>query len=357
MTIESTKKTIPSIASRYSAFVFAAVFPAGCFLICNNHPPILNAYQSGNLDIYAGLLLAWPSNAPMLPLVGLAMLAMTAWLVRPSLSALLIVRLGVYSGLVLSAQYIVLLIFVGGFFRLVLPMFLAAPFLFAAVYIPAYFASKTKRFTIKHVMMLTTFVAVLLAILAAFDLGLSFLQSSGHLLFIACLADPVLAVITYGMVSRLIWNESHSSPAKTRYLACIAWLATWTVMWRSSIVLMLEEYAKLPTNPACYVCGVAAQGHRWITRAKRTSDGRHWVSPQLRQIKFLELSLMAAFPRLHAILRSGYDVAGPPIAKTLSGSQSIATLGHLALMPLQLVGVLLARALRIPQDSIDRIYK
>ena len=342
-------------AWRGYALVTGVILPACCFLVCLNNPPVLDMYQSGELEIYTALLVMWPSCAPMLPLVAFSMASFLAWLFRPDLSRFFVVRLGLYSGLLLTIQYLVIVVLMTGPFSFIVALF-AGPILFGLVYVLAYFAMRLKRFSIAHLMMLTTIVALIFLISRILGVRET-LQAGGLLFFATCIADPVLSVFPYAVASRRVWQSDQSTSLPAWCCIWILWGVYWWASWRASIVIMMDEYAQLSPNPNCYLCGVAAQGHRWLTGAERTRDGRHVVSPQLRQLKFLEFAWRAAFPQFHRRLRWGYDIVGPPVAKQLQGFPMLATLGHLCLLPLQGAAFLTAKCLAIPRDSVDRIYR
>ncbi len=67
-------------------------------------------WQSGRLDVYAGLMLEWPSLVPFLPLLVLSMVALGAICWDPCYVRLSWVRLGLYGGALLSIQYLIAVI-------------------------------------------------------------------------------------------------------------------------------------------------------------------------------------------------------------------------------------------------------
>jgi len=108
-----------------------------------------------------------------------------------------------------------------------------------------------------------------------------------------------------------------------RCLGVMTWLGVWFAAWRLSVIVMLEKYMQLPTQPPqrCYVATAAARGHaRFVGSTFVVShDGtRIAVNAQLRYLKAAELMLLCAAPRCHRQVRRIYDFIGPRIAARLS---------------------------------------
>lgn len=130
--------------------------------------------------------------------------------------------------------------------------------------------------------------------------------------------------------------------------------------WRTSLNLMMEEYAKLPTtNPNCYVSSAAANGHPDFVRSRavRCSQGNIvLINQQMRRVKFLELALMCFSPYLHRWVRKTYDRIGPTLARILCSHPLLADIAFVLLVPFEGLAELIRLALGIPNKAIARMY-
>jgi hypothetical protein len=112
-----------------------------------------------------------------------------------------------------------------------------------------------------------------------------------------------------------------------------------------ALVKAQQVYAELPDEPPCFVVTAASQGHPAVVgrRAPVLRGGRlRLANQQLRELWAFEDRLAARAPRLHARLRTVYNVVGPVVARQVRGPWA-ADLMFLALWPAQ---VALRRALR-----------
>ena len=124
-----------------------------------------------------------------------------------------------------------------------------------------------------------------------------------------------------------IYAARHSGVKRLRFslarlLGVVTWLAAYLGAWRTSVLLMLQEYAKLPTTPPedCYVSTAAARGHRRLVGAEEYAapTGKAYrVNNQMRYLKAAELLLAALSPPAHRTCRRVYDRIGPVLAGML----------------------------------------
>ena len=125
--------------------------------------------------------------------------------------------------------------------------------------------------------------------------------------------------------------------------------------------MMLVEYAKLPANPPnCYVSSAAANGHSKLVKsfyvqAKAGANG-YWVNRQMQRLKFLEFALKGISPRTHGCIRVGYNLIGPMLARLCKCNRLLADLTFLMLKPLELLAVLIQKAMHVPEKAIQGIY-
>jgi hypothetical protein len=120
-------------------------------------------------------------------------------------------------------------------------------------------------------------------------------------------------------------------------LLVFAWLSAHLAAWRISVLVMLEEYAALPTTPPsrCFVCTAVAHGHPRVVRSSVYLDASgtaHRANDQLCYLKAFELLLAASSPRLHRGCRWIYDWMGPRLAAAIV-HPVLADLGYLLLKP------------------------
>jgi hypothetical protein len=154
-------------------------------------------------------------------------------------------------------------------------------------------------------------------------------------------AAPTWAAAVYAYQSMRLW-KSQGGRLQLRLwqvLTVFTWLAAYLAAWRAAVVLMLQAYARLPTEPPgdCYIATAAARGHgRFVgSREVVCHDGStRRVNPQLAYFKCGELVLKATVPRLHETIRRVYDMLGPRVARLLI-HPLVADIAYLALKPLE----------------------
>jgi hypothetical protein len=147
------------------------------------------------------------------------------------------------------------------------------------------------------------------------------------------------AVAAYGYMAFSVFRHNRGDRFQftlRQLLGVTTWLAAYMGCWRLSVILMLREYATLPTEaPDCYVCTAASRGHRWLVRAEEhfgTSGEVHRVNDQMRRLKCAELVLKQSAPSVHRACRAIYDRVGPPMAATLV-HPLLADVAYLSLKP------------------------
>jgi hypothetical protein len=122
-------------------------------------------------------------------------------------------------------------------------------------------------------------------------------------------------------------------------LIVFTWIAAYLAAWRAAVVLMLQAYAKLPTEPPgdCYIATAAAGGHGRLVGSRRVlcrNGSTRRVNLQLAYFKCGELVFQAMLPGLHQIVRRVYDTLGPYLARLLV-HPVVADAAYLALKPLE----------------------
>ena len=251
----------PSKRLRVLLFVYGVAGPVVCFLLTYVVGlSVSGPWQSGEAKDYFEVLLSPPVHVVFLPLVIYSAGCLTLWLARPERARRFSIRLGIYTGLLLSVQFLVFVVIVTGYLTFILAAF-AGPISVAIVYGGTALAKRWKQFSIFHLLLLTAGVAVGVAAYQMIDLDDDYWAAP----LFAVPATPALCPIVYAYASRNVCRSALNS-GPTLYALALAWLGwplAWLASWKLSVDLMLMEYQKLPTaSPRCFVSAAAAHGHR-----------------------------------------------------------------------------------------------
>ncbi|MCE9554006.1 MAG: hypothetical protein K8T91_11610 [Planctomycetes bacterium] len=297
------------------------ILPLICFwMAATGANPFDIDWQDGRTRTYAGLLVSGPAMGPFFPMLLCSMAGMGLLLWRPTHYARFVwVRLAIYSGVLLAAQYCGILsvtsgIASGAFVVLFIICLIATGILWGFVAFSVW-CFRSGNYTIQRIY--GTFLGLLFL--------LSLFVYPVYIIVPLIFATPWALAAYLHMSIRLL---RHGSGPRWRFslarcLGVMTWLAVWFAAWRLSVMLMLEKYMALPTHPPqnCYVATAAACGHaRFVgsTMVAGHDGSRVAVNAQLRYLKAAELMLLCAAPRLHRQMRSIYDAVGPRIAARLS---------------------------------------
>lgn len=360
---------------RFKYFVTGVIGPIGCFgLVWSGMNARLDPlWQSGEVKTYATLLLEKRELLPFMPLLTCSMISMSLVCLHPRLSDWLLVRVGIYSGAILSTQYLLCVVFATSFFTFVLAA-IVGPALAFTTYLAAKLMPQARRTTIWQLMLLTTVVAAITAAVAASGINQS---SRGSVLntalawgFWTLVAVPLLNCLTYVRASfGLLHSRAHlklSGTDKLKFVAlCSGWFVGFAASWKLSLNAMLADYAALPTvEPSCYVSAAAANGHRRFVgvaqfAAAKAACDLHPAFPvnlQMCRLKFLEFALAAASPRLHAVVRRAYNALGPGAASVCRSNVWLADAGYVGLKPLEWLAELLRRFAKVALPRVAELY-
>jgi hypothetical protein len=350
----------PSGAIRFRYLITGIVLPLLCYGYAIQFEQISphRLWQSGHLSTYVALLLSWPTVGIFLPLKLFAMACLGIWLYLRKEYPATVVSLGILVGLVLSLQVFILAVLHTAFYTL-LAAAIFLPCFALVVYLSGRILSFSGRgqFALWNLFLAMTLAAVLAAIMVrtkSFELVI-------FAFFVALLAAPTLALITYCRVFLTMLREGYFRLGWRTGIAGLGLIGAWLLSWRLAVASMLDAYSKLPVNdPNCYVSSAAAHGHRWLVRSQVVVDAignERRSNSQMRYCKFLELFLAATWPWLHRRIRGHYDRFGPPLARLCRTSSVMADLGYLAMSPWTAVAWLLFRLLRLPKDSLEKLYR
>lgn len=356
--LEQGHLRFPLLAFRTRLFLSGVLLPIGCFLFAFNDPPTFDTpWQSGRVSDYVAMLLTWPGYGPFLPMVVFSQICMAAWLIVPNWDRHLVIRLGIYGGLLVSLQFLVFVMITSGlltFFIAAIVGPVGALLVAALVRLPKYF----RRFTIRHLLIVTLAVALLIAFTRAMGMPISTVYRTFYVFIYVLMATPVLCVLAYTRATLTVAPRDNPLARAYAWIAAgLLWGASWAVSWKMAVDIMLVEYSKLSvTDPNCYVSTAAAHGHPKLVGSSNCEDGRQPINLQVKRLKFLEIALKTSLPGLHAPARRLYDRYGPPLAVQCRRSVWFADLTFLLLKPIEYASELLRVAMWIPRRSVQQIY-
>ena len=353
---------------RFKFFLTGFVFPLVCLviLVCwrggyTPHSP----WQTGQLMDYVIVLTRPPAILWFYPIIAYSLISLALWCWQPEkFSQFMPIRLGLQTGIILALIFLVLLCITTSFMGPVMGIAVMVILAFLTWFIKR-FAKRYARFSILNLMILTTIVAILLALLfgSANQERASLTSSFAGYLFLAllfvCGGSPTTGLVTF-VRTTIAATHLHNALPKSRFrlaagLGWVSWMATLGASWKIAIETMMVEYAKLPTtDPNCYVSSAAASGHCWLVRTQQSGLGV--VSLQMKRCKFLEFVLVASVPATAAKLRKIYNRFGPALARICRSNCWFADATYLALKPLEVIAVFCQRILKIEDCQILKIY-
>jgi hypothetical protein len=281
------------------------------------------------------------------------------------LCRLRLVRLGLYAGVVLAAQYaLVLAIALGGEAWLTCLIYLATGVgSTLLVYAVRKAIENVGRRFVKVILII---VAVLVALATATLLTSPNLRSIPLLPILGSLfVGPALALPAYLYMSIRAWrlaDPQAKRPTMMAFLPPLAWLAAMAVAWRTALHETIRAYSALPpTRPTgCYICTAAANGHRRLVGSRPLwlrGGSRMLVNDQLCNLKLAELALAAILPRFHRLSRRVYNHYGPILAAKIS-HPLLADLAYLSLKPFEWLAIAALRLLmKNPTDTARTLYR
>jgi hypothetical protein len=321
----------------------AILLPIACFILsADKYPANFNAWQSGQLRHYAGLIPKAACAWPFYPLLALSMTS-AAWMVfSRGASSRPLVRLGLYGGIVLALQFVIIqaMTFQNDYVVFVSAIGIAIAAAVAGLLSLLHFL--VRRFGAKPVSigLVGLFGSAVAAALAAVGLGADIGGVIGGPVLGLLIAAPALTMGSFLSLSirSVRINRGEPATSRQRFVLPLTWLAAYAVAWRGCITLVLLEYTKLPTSrPGCYIATAAARGHPLVVQSTtiRLCDGSAaFVNDQLRTMKCAELILQTTLPGLHRLCRRVYDRLGTALAARIR-HPLLADLAYLSLKPIE----------------------
>jgi hypothetical protein len=310
----------------YSLYV--TVLPAFSFWATELLKP---EWQTGKLQDYLILLLFPEASLLFFPLLTYSIICYLLLLLVPTrFSGSFIARAGIYTGVLLSLHYsvVVLLYSLDSYIYIIVPIWIS-PFIFSWIYrwaVSKWTASKVHKFLFVFII-----VVALIGILATRG-SVPFL-----ILVLLTMAAPFWSFLIALRAAIWLFKNYETKFTLPRGLGLTSWLGAYVVAWRYDIIKMYELYAALPPTPPpdCYIATAAAHGHPQFVHSrtiKRAGGKSMQVNRQLQLLKCAELGLLAIHPRLHKSLRGVYDVLGKWLARRIQ-NPFIADIAYLLLKP------------------------
>jgi hypothetical protein len=316
-------------------YLFAGVLlPVVCFGL--NWTPLVPKprWQTPHVFAYVPLFLRGPATVYLYPLLvysSVCMLMLTYRFRRFSRS--FVVRLGIYTGIVLATQYTIAM---------------GIMVVFASAFgVGSLLAPLAARALLRHwnrreswggrSSTVAFYVLVALLMAAAVMTGVEPRAWAIPFLFVLGSA-PLWALLAFILMSMRLLREVRPGARRWETIGGVAsWLSVYVASLGLSVRHALSTYASLPKHDPsdCYVCTAAARGHPGLVKSAPvlTGNGRvALVNGQLRTLKLAEIALRATAPRLHRAIRGVYDVLGPPAARMLA-HPVLADLAYLSLKP------------------------
>jgi hypothetical protein len=347
----------PSILTRWLYALIATVIPTVSFALGDVLKP---EWQSGRSSAYVALMLGPSVTLYFYPFLLYSVVCLLLLLWQPGHYARkFTIRLGIYTGILLSLHYMLLIVLMTSGLALVVGPLVIGAFLLA---------SKLWRVVRRQGGVEPTWSEMIDWRLAALIGGIVVIGSmAGFLLWVWALvillvSGPFFCLYIGGTVYyQLLKDYEGTEMPLGQGLSGLGWLTAYLVAWRLAIQATLEAYAALPPHPPdCYIATAAAQGHRRLTRARpvRLSDGHLlWVNAQLRYLKCGELALQAVSPATHRRVRRVYDCVGLWLARRLR-HPLLADVAYLSLKPVEWGTVwLLRRWVPNLEALVARLYQ
>jgi len=329
--------------------LFVVAIPSFSFWLVTALKP---EWQSGRMQDYAALILQPEASLIFLILIAYSILSYLLLLINPDrLSSLFILRLGIYTGVVLTLQYsmvMFLFLFENPYSVLIFLLWL----------FPLYFVRLDRWATRKWgrakarsgMLFLFLLAASIVAIINREEYYPAFLLLAGLVI-----SGPFWSFLMAVQAAAWLVKYHETGFTLPRGLGITAWLASYAVAWRYDILKMFELYAGLPTSPPdCYIATAAAKGHPGFVNSRNVhleSGITMQVNRQLNRFKCCELALKAIDPRIHGTLRRMYDHIGRWLAPSIRNPY-VSDIAYLLLKPFEWMGVVLLGCFVPEFDSI-----
>lgn len=347
-----------STLTKVACFVAGNVLPALGILSVSSSMG-LPTWQSNEFHEFVAFLIVGPAAAVFCIFLLYSIGCLTLALFRPSIAAKsFIVRLGLYTGIILGLHYCLLfgiqLLNIQdaqsseGIVKIVALM--ASCVVIAIAGWGVWSLGDAVRPLVEK--MFRSWVSVVLAMLfpvAALAIGFALPDDQATSIGFLLLVGPM--VLAFGLTPcwylaanlAMAVHIVRLRAARFQFqiwqlFAWTSWFAAYLAAWRFTVNSALQAYAALPVDPPssnCYIATAAACGHPRIVGSREVQGAAGATFRANRQLAYLkcgEIALQALSPKLHGNLRLVYDRVGPPLARALR-NRWLADVAHLGLKP------------------------
>jgi hypothetical protein len=335
--------------------LFVTVLPLFSFWATDLLKP---EWQNGELGSYIILLLFPEASILFFPLLAYSIICYLLILLVPArFSQVLVVRAGIYTGVLLALHYSIAVLIYSLYSTTWYIYFLLPVWIFPFVYSRLYRWAVSKWAVVKVNKALPILIISVLVIVTLLTRGgVPFLA-----MIVLTMAAPFWSFLLALRAALWLYKTYETKLSLPHGLGLTVWLAAYVAAWRYDILKMYELYHALPPQPPpdCYIATAAAQGHPRIVRSKlvQRADGKAMqVNGQLQVLKFAELALLAVNPRWHTALRRNYDVVGKSLARRIH-QPFLADVAYLLLKPFEWLARWLLKVIVPEIDSLtEKIY-
>ena len=360
---------------RLKFFLTGVLFPVICLaaIAIGFGSSIEAPWQSGRWDHYVIVLTTRPTIFVFWPLLVFSFFCLSRWCLNPHKHNSTWMQIGLVTGVIQALVFTVLLSCTSGPLGQIMALFVG-PLLALFVFLIDLAIRKklvARRFTIKYLIVLTTLVAVPLALIRAAGVTpTSIAQWIGGWFFIGLLfivgSATTLGLITFFRACHASFfiTKQNGRPSEliSQILGWLTWLGAYAFTWKAALDLMLIEYSKLPkTDPNCFVSSAAANGHSKLVGSFELDPiqigkvtGK--VNKQMQRLKFLEFALATSLPNVHRVTRRFYNRFGPAVAHVCQTNIWISDLTFLFLKPLEWIAIGIQVSLGVSSRNIEKIY-
>lgn len=313
-------------------------------------------WQSGRFEDYTLLVLNSKVIYLFFPVLAYSMLCLGLTIIpyTSPLRRFFLVRLGIYTGVVLSLQFlfIVLHSYWGAYQIPAIGLSLIISIIL--IFIGPYVLRKMVALLGKRVtgLIISGIIAIGITVYIVNVKNLS-----GALIILPC--TPFWTPIAYLWVSIRLFREPPVATGTrwVRVLWGISWLVSYIITWRLAVAKVLEVYASLPKKPPdCYISTATVRGHKQIVQSYhvRTPAGNILVvNSQMQYFKCAELVMMRVTPLFHGICRKIYDSSGPHLAKYIK-YPLMGDITYFLLKPLEYIIMIHLKLLIPNMDHLSR---
>lgn len=363
-----------NLQRRHKALLYLTgiIIPCICFLVALVAAP---DWQSGRPGAYALLFLSAAGSCPFWPVLIFSMVAMHKVLFVKGASQKGLVRLGLATGVLLSAQYCIALSAVATnswLLAVLLALGVEISLVVCLFILNLVWRKVRERFPqitlgkLTIVLMLLAFGGWCLYVgLQNVDPNcrrIDFWMLPGACLFYCLLLLIIpgpaycLTAFIYAYIFLLEPVDVESKDIARKRKAI--WAGVYAGSWSASIPLLLWRYSMLPKHPpSCYVATAAARGHTGLTGAEIENCGGKAVliTKQMRTLKCFECLMLIVTPRFHYYFRSFYNIVGPVLAEYLTHPIA-ADIAYLLLKPFEYTAKLILYSVVPNAQNVIKLF-